>query len=259
MTGKKVVVITGASAGIGAALARRLGTDGHALVLCARRERELRQVAAESGTDALPVVADVTRRADVENLLEVALKRFGRVDVWVNNAGRGINRKVLDLTDEDIDTVLAVNVKSALYGMQCVVPYFQKVGGGHLINVSSFLGRVPMVSNRSVYSAAKSALNILTANLRVDLKATHSNIHVTLVMPGVVMTDFAANSINGAPLPPNAAAAMGAQTPEEAAAAIASVIEKPTHEIYTNPASASIAKLYFEDIAAFEENAARRR
>ncbi len=88
----KVSVITGASSGIGAALARRLGEKGHDLVLAARRESELNQVASQIETKALVVRTDVTRRHEVEHLLDLALKEYGHVDVWVNNAGRGITR-----------------------------------------------------------------------------------------------------------------------------------------------------------------------
>src|SRR4051812_46330352 len=92
---RKVVVITGASGGIGAALARALGAQGHAVVLAAWRQAELEEVARESGGDALAVPTDATRRADVEALCDRAIAHFGHVDVWVNNAGRGITRSVL--------------------------------------------------------------------------------------------------------------------------------------------------------------------
>src|SRR5205823_11482986 len=99
-------------------------------------------------------VADVTRREDVKRLRDEALAAFGSVDVWVNNAGRGINASVLELTDEQFDQMMAVNVKSALYGMQAIVPHFQERGRGHLINVSSFLSRVPIASYWSAYNVA---------------------------------------------------------------------------------------------------------
>jgi short-subunit dehydrogenase len=249
---RKVVVITGASGGIGAALARALGEQGHALVLAARRQAELEQVAHQSGADALAVPTDATRRADVEALRDRALTHFGHVDVWVNNAGRGITRSVLELTDEELEEMLAVNVRSALYGIQAIVPHFVERGSGHLINVSSFLGRVPIATHRSAYNAAKAALNALTANLRVDLARTSPDIHVSLVMPGLVATDFARNAV-GTPIPSHpASTAMGVQTAEEVAAAMIELIGHPRAEIFTNPASADIARRYYEDIGAFE-------
>lgn len=260
----KVVVITGASSGIGAALARRLAPEGARLVLAARREAELEQVANQAlrlgAGEALSVVTDVTRRDQVFDLRDKALAEFGQIDVWVNNAGRGITRSVLDLTDEDVDEMVAVNVKSAIYGMQAAVPYFIERGEGHLINVSSFLGRVPVASFRSAYSAAKAALNSLTANLRMDL-SSYPGVHVSLVMPGVVSTDFARN-VRGEPRPPMNAAPPGAspmyaQTAEEVADSIAGVIRDPVAELYTNPVSSGIAEKYFADVAAFERTAPR--
>jgi short-subunit dehydrogenase len=174
------------------------------------------------------------------------------VDVWVNNAGRGITRLVLDLTDDDVDEMMAVNVKSALYGMQVIVPHFQKRGEGHLINVSSFLGRVPFVAFRSAYNAAKHALNALTANLRMDLRNSHPGIRVSLVMPGVVRTAFAANALGSLPGGGPPAGGPPGQTAEEVAAVIAEVIERPVAEVYTNPASAEMARRYYQDVAAFE-------
>jgi NADP-dependent 3-hydroxy acid dehydrogenase YdfG len=259
---RKVVLITGASGGIGAALARTLGAGGHQLVLAARRGDALASVAAGAGESALAVVTDVTDRASVNLLRDRALATFGHVDVWVNNAGRGITRPVLQLTDADFDDMMAINVKSVLYGMQAIVPHFMERGEGHLINVSSFLGRVPVATIRSAYNAAKAAVNALTANLRVDLAATHPGIHVSLVMPGLVATDFARNALGSAaagppPAPPaSAPGAMKPQTAEEVAEIIAGVIARPVAEVYTNPASGAIAQRYFADVAAFERGAA---
>jgi len=229
----KIVVITGASAGIGAALSELIGRKGGRPVLAARREPELRQVAARSGAEALPVVADVTRREDVQRVLDAALARFGQVDVWVNNAGRGITRLVSELTDEDLDEMMRVNVKSALYGMQAVLPHFQSRGSGHLINVSSMLGRVPSVPLRSAYNAAKHALNALTANLRMELRERHPGLHVSTVMPGPVATDFGLNALGGGP---DSRRIPFAQTAEEVAAVIAELIQHPrAADVYTRP------------------------
>jgi len=248
----RVVVITGASEGIGAALARQLGARGDQVVLAARRPRELEAVAREIGSRAVAVPTDVTRRADVDRLRDRAIEAFGHVDVWVNNAGQGITRPVLQLTDEDFDAIMAVNVKSSLYGMQAIVPHFVSRERGHLINVSSFLSRVPLATIRSAYNAAKAALNALTANLRMDLAASHPGVHVTLVMPGVVTTDFHKRAIGGSLGPPPGRPGFEGQTAGEVAAAIAGVIDRPVAEIYTNPQHAAIAERYFHDVAAFE-------
>jgi short-subunit dehydrogenase len=251
-----VIVITGASSGIGAALARQLGARGDRVVLAARRQAELGRLTDQIGKDALPIVTDVTRRRDVEALRDRAIDAFGSIDVWVNNAGRGVSTQVLDLTDHELDEMMRVNVKSALYGMQAVIPHFIERGRGHVINVSSFLSRVPMATIRSAYSASKAALNALTANLRMDLAAAHPGIHVTLVMPGLVSTDFAKHALHGTP-PMSPGAAAVAQTADDVAAVIAGVIDHPVAEVYTNPQLAPLARRYFEDVGAFERGMAK--
>jgi|SRR5579862_3912944 len=256
MASQRTVVITGASSGIGAVLAAQLGAQGNRIVLAARREAELNAVARRAGGETLVVPTDVTRRADVERLRDRAIETFGHVDVWINNAGRGITKPVLELADDELDLMMSVNVKSALYGMQAIVPHFQARGSGHVINVSSFLSRVPFATFRSAYNAAKAALNALTANARVDLARTHPGIHVTLVMPGLVTTDFQRNALGGSPPIP---AVSDAQSADEVAAAIADAIENPVAELYTNPRQRAIALKYFEDVGAFEQQAMTRR
>jgi len=252
----RIVAITGASAGIGAAIARELGRRGDSLVLASRTTDALHQVASQISSPTHVVTADVTRRGDVERIRDEALRVFGHVDVWINNAGKGIVRPVLELTDADVDEMMAVNVKSALYGMQAIAPHFIERGRGHIINMSSFLGRVPVAPPRSAYSAAKAALNTLTANMRVDLQRTHPGIHVSLVMPGLVATDFAAHARGSTgPVPPGAIGSpMKPQTAEEVAAVVADLIDRPVAEVYTNPASSAIAARYFEDVSRFESD-----
>lgn len=251
----KTIVITGASAGIGAGLAARLAADGHALVLAARRRPELDRVARDAiqrgSPRAIVVETDVTKRADVERLRDAAIEAFGGFDVWINNAGRGITRSVLDLSDEDIDDMIALNVKSALYGMQVAAAHFIERGHGHIINISSFLGRVPLAPHRSAYNGAKAALAALTANLRVDLRARYPEIHVSLVMPGMVATEFGRNAIGS---PPNTPIYSGphVQSVEAVADVVARTIDHPVAEVYTNPASADMARRYFADVDAFE-------
>jgi short-subunit dehydrogenase len=254
----KTIVITGASAGIGAGLAARLANEGHTLVLAARRRPELERVAHEAmqrgSPRAIAVETDVTRRGDVERLRDTAIQEVGGFDVWVNNAGRGITRSVLDLTDDDIDDMIALNVKSALYGMQVAVQHFMERGHGHLINISSFLGRVPLAPHRSAYNAAKAAMAALTANLRTDLRSRYPNIHVTLVMPGMVATEFGRNAIGS---PPDTPIYSGphVQSIEAVADVIANTIDHPVAEVYTNPASADMARRYFADVETFETQA----
>lgn len=245
---KRVIVITGASAGIGAALARTLGSRGDQLVLAARREKELHAVAAEAG-GALDVVTDVTKRAEVQRLFDRAIERYGHVDAWVNNAGRGISRLVSELSDDDLDEMISDNVKSALYGMQVVLPHFKERGEGHIINVSSMLGRLPLAPIRSAYIAAKHALNGLTGALRVELRDAYPNIHVSLVSPGVVATEFGTSALHGGP---DSRAMPGAQPVEEVAAVIADVLDHPRADAYTRAEHAEGVVSYFQDPAAAE-------
>lgn len=248
----RVVVITGASAGIGAALAENVSKKGAKVVLVARRERELREVAARLAGEALVVVADVTERADVERAIAAAIERFGRIDVLVNNAGRGISRPVSQLTDEDLDEMMRVNVKSALYGVQAVLPHFEARGEGHVVVVSSMLGRVPFAPIRSAYSAAKHALNALSANLRMELRARQPNIHVSTVHPGVVATEFGHNALHGGV---DSRALPGAQSAEEVAEVIAGVIDSPRADVYTRPGAREMVAAYYgaEDMGAVEQ------
>jgi NADP-dependent 3-hydroxy acid dehydrogenase YdfG len=247
----EVVVITGASAGIGAALAELVASRGASPVLLARREGALLEVAGRCGPHALPIVADVTRRADVQRALAAALARYGRVDVWVNNAGRGISRPVSELTDEDVDEMMLVNVKAPLYGMQAALEHFKARGQGHIINISSMLGRVPFAAIRSAYAASKHALNSLTANLRMELRTSHPGIVVSSVHPGVVATEFGLNARHGGM---DSRQFAGAQSAEEVAAVIAEVIERPSADVYTRPGARQMVTAYYaaEDMAQIE-------
>lgn len=241
MTSKNVV-ITGASGGIGAALAERLCKDGLRVAILARRETELRNVASRCGENALPIIADVTNREAVADVVDEVVEHFGHIDVWVNNVGRGINRIATEVTDDDIDVMMTINVKSALYGMQEVLPHFKERGEGHIINVSSMLGRIPMAPFRSVYSASKHFLNALTANFREAVHATHPNIQVSLVSPGVVATEFGNNAFGGGPdsrLLPNA------QSAESVAEVIADVIQSRKADVYTFPGAREAVIQYY--------------
>jgi short-subunit dehydrogenase len=241
------VVVTGASSGIGAALAEQLVARGDRVVLAARRKDLLDALAAKLGSNAHAVVTDVTSRAEVERLRDRAIRAMGAVDVWVNNAGRGLSKPTLELTDAEFDEMMLVNVKSALYGMQTIVPHFMERGRGQIVNVSSFLSRVPMAPIRAGYSAAKAALNSLTTNARMDLAATHPDIRVTLVMPGLVSTDFAKHAIHGTPPIRPGAGGAPAQTAEQVADVMVRAIDHPVAEVYTNPVHAGIVQRFYAE------------
>ena len=251
----KVIVITGASAGIGAELAKQAAARGAKVVLGARRAKELEAVATAIGERALAVPCDVTKRADVDRLRDAAIARFGGIDVWVNNAGRGISRLPSELTDEDVDEIFRDNFKSALYGMQSVLPHFKARGVGQILNVSSGLARIPYAAIRSVYSAAKAALNSISASLRMELALSHPKIQVSVVMPGVVATDFGLSALGGGP---DSRRLPGAATVESAAAAILAVIDHPRAEVYATLGGAEEVARYLADPAAMENEIAAR-
>jgi len=230
----KVVVITGASGGIGAAAASAVAARGGSVALVARREGELRAVAERCGENALPVVADVTKRDDVRRAIRAAIDRFGPVDVLVNNVGRGITRVPTALTDDDIDAMIQINIKSVLYGVQEVLPHFRERGGGHIINVSSVLGRVPMAPFRSAYNGAKHFLNAITWNLRQELSESMPGVTVSLVSPPVVATEFGVNALHGGP---DSRSLPFPQNVDEVGNVIAWVIDTRKLDVYTRPGS----------------------
>lgn len=241
----KVVVITGASAGIGAATARLLAEQGASLGLVARRADALAALAAECGPNALAVTADAAVRSDVRRVLEITLARFGRVDVWINNVGQGISLPPSQLTDDDIDEMIRLNVKSALYGMQEVLPHFQSRGEGHIINVSSMLGRIPFAVIRSAYCGSKHFLNALTATFRAEVQQTHPGIQISLVSPPVVRTEFGLNARHGGP---DSRTLPNSQSAEEVAAVIARVIATRQPDVYTLPGARERVAAYYASL-----------
>jgi NADP-dependent 3-hydroxy acid dehydrogenase YdfG len=244
----RVVVITGASAGIGAAFAREIGRRGGSLVVAARRADKLAEVAASTSAPCEAVPADVTRREDVQRVLSAAIARYGKVDAWVNNAGRGISRTVEELTDQDVDEMVRINVKAALYGMQTVLPHFKERRRGHLVNVSTMLARVPFISTRSAYSAAKHALNSLTENVRMDLSRDYPDILVTCLMPGVVSTDFGLNALHGGV---DSRSLPNQQTREQVAAIMADTLERGRGgDVYTSLGALERVLQYISGLAA---------
>lgn len=225
-----VIVVTGASSGIGEAFARLAASKGASVALVARRGDVLKAVAADCGANAFAIVADVTKRNEVDRACAETIARFGHIDVWINNVGQGITRNPSELTDDDIDAVMQVNVKSALYGMQAVLPHFKLRGAGQVINVSSMLGRTPFAVIRSAYCGAKHFLNALTATFRAEVQATHPGIQFSLVSPGVVRTDFGLNAMHGGP---DSRSFPMSQSAEEVAAVIWQVVETRSPDVYT--------------------------
>lgn len=191
----RVAVITGASSGIGAAVAEVLSSQGVAVALGARREDRLRELAArisEGGGRAVWRRMDVTERSDVAALVEHATEELGPVDILVNNAGLMPLSPIADLEVDDWVRMVDVNVKGVLFGIAAVLPGMLERGRGHIVNVGSLAGRRPFPGG-TVYSATKFAVRSLTWGLQLELSAARG-IRVTDVQPGVVETELLENA-----------------------------------------------------------------
>ena len=190
MTTRRVVVITGASSGIGRATAVRLARNGAAVVMCARRADRLEAAAADvraAGGEALPIVADVTRADEVRRLVDAAVERFEHVDVMVCNAGFGIAGAIDDITPDQMQKLVDVNFMGTYHAVRAVLPIFRRRNRGHVIVVSSIVGKrgVPYMG---AYAATKFAQAGLAECLRSEVAG--SGIHVTVVFPVSTETEF---------------------------------------------------------------------
>jgi NADP-dependent 3-hydroxy acid dehydrogenase YdfG len=184
----KVIVITGASSGLGEAAARRLAQDGAKLVLGARRVDRLKALAGELSLDDSAVVqTDVTDRAQVNRLIERAVELHGRIDVVVNNAGLMPSSRLELLKVEEWDQMIDVNIKGVLYGIAAALPHMQAQKSGHIINVSSVAGH-KVGPGGVVYAATKHAVRAISEGLRQEVKPY--NIRTTIISPGAVATEL---------------------------------------------------------------------
>jgi NAD(P)-dependent dehydrogenase (short-subunit alcohol dehydrogenase family) len=185
-----VVLVTGASSGIGRATALAFSAAGAKVALVARRRGVLEDVAREAPGETAVLPADVTRREDVHACIAEASARFGRIDVVVNNAGILKPSPVVDIVAADLDAMLRVNLFGALHVMQEAVPLMLHQGGGTIVNVASLAGRRGY-SPLGGYCATKFALVGLTEALRMELQG--GPVHVSLVLPGIVETSMVEN------------------------------------------------------------------
>lgn len=195
----QVVIITGASSGIGEAAARRLAAHSALVVLAGRRGERLEALAKEidpSGSRTLAVAGDVTSDADRRRLVEETLKKFGRVDALVNNAGYGTRGPVEIVPVEAIRKNFETNLFSLVALTQLVLPLMRAQGSGCIVNIGSVAGRIARPMS-SIYDATKHALEALTDGLRGELKPF--GVRVTLIRPGFIITEFidAANKASG--------------------------------------------------------------
>ncbi|HTT69057.1 MAG TPA: SDR family oxidoreductase [Gemmatimonadales bacterium] len=186
----KVVVITGASSGLGEAAARHLCAQGASVVLGARRADRLQALAKEltaQGGKALALATDVTDYEQVKRLVDTAVRTFGRIDVMLNNAGLMPHSPLERLKIDDWNRTIDVGLKGVLYGIAAALPHMQRQKSGHIINVSSVAGH-KVRPGGVVYAATKTAVRVLSEGLRMEVKPY--NIRTTIISPGAVATEL---------------------------------------------------------------------
>ncbi len=227
----RVVAITGASAGIGRATALRLARDGAAIAICGRRRDRLDAAAADirdAGGDALSIVADVTREADVNAFVERVVERFGRLDVMICNAGFGIAGAIDDIAPDQMQKLMDVNYMGTYFAARAALPIFRRQGRGHLIIISSIVGKrgVPYMG---AYAATKFAQVGLAECLRAELAG--SAIYCTVVYPVSTETEFfdVMSQETGSPV---TRASGPRQDASIVAHAIVRAIERPVPEVF---------------------------
>jgi NADP-dependent 3-hydroxy acid dehydrogenase YdfG len=238
----RVALITGASSGIGAAIARDLGRRGYHLALAARRKQELEAVARAirtSGGGAVPLICDVTKPEQIETCVTHAMREFGRIDVLVNNAGVMHNGRIAGADTNEWRAMIDVNLMGLMLMTHAVLPHMKLAGGGHVVNISSVAGKIITVGN-GVYNVTKWGVNVFSEALRKEVYI--DNIKVTVICPGVVDTELLEKIAN-----PEAranfqafAATLDPLGADDIAAAVAYALTAPPHasvnEIVLRPA-----------------------
>ena len=188
----KVIVITGSTRGIGRAIAEACAKEGAKVVICSRQEsavKETYETFKQQGFNVSGITADVSIQGDLEKLLQHTIETWGRVDVWINNAGLSGGFRPLDeLSAEEITAIIDVNLTGTLQGCRIIIPYFIQQGGGILINMSGKGGRGDASPFLATYAATKAAVTSLTKSLAQENKTHPISIHS--VIPGMVATDF---------------------------------------------------------------------
>ena len=242
----KVVMITGASSGIGEATARLLSSRGAKLIITARRLDRLDAIAAELGNqgyDVVPLAVDVSDRHQVEQSKDLALERFGRIDVWINNAGLMPLSYIEKLHVDEWERMVDVNIKGVLYGVAAVLPVMVQQDDGHIINIASVAGHKVGLGG-VVYSATKFAVRAITEGLRMELVSRHHHIRTTVISPGLVETellnmttdtealDALKARVSGEPLrAENVAEAIAYAIEQPAGMAVNEILVRPTEQL----------------------------
>jgi len=191
----KVVAITGASSGMGKAIAIELAKNGAKVVLGARRTVQLQQLVEEiksKGGDAAFAQIDVKNKADLVRLINTAVEQYGRLDVMVNNAGVSQLSRIDELDINGWEEMIDINLKGVLYGMAAAIPFFKQQQSGHIVNIISTSG-IKIVPMQGVYAGTKNAIRTIAEAFRQE---SDGNIRITGISPGIVKTDFATHIKN---------------------------------------------------------------
>ena len=222
-----VVIVTGASLGIGKAVALALGKTGAKVVLAARSEEKLHELSAQI-PDSLVVVADMRKPEDIRMLIEKALHAFGRIDILINNAGQGMRAPVESIDLGDYRSIIDLNVFGPLIAMQQVIPIMRKQGGGMILNVSSMVTKM-YYPHLAAYSSTKYALNAISLTARQELEKDH--IIVSVFHPKMTATDFGQNAKGEKYHSHAGRPGMTAETAQEVAQAILEQLESEAAEV----------------------------
>ncbi len=200
-----VVVVTGASQGIGAAIARHFALEGTRLALIARNREKLEMVANDlplPQKELLVLPTDMRNASAVKLAVQSVRENFGGIDIFINNAGVGINKPVVELSEEEFDTIFETNVKAVFHTFRELIPLFQKQGGGQIINISSGAARIG-APGLAAYAASKAALNILSESVAGEVR--NDNIKISVLSPASTETRLMSNMSEASRSPSKAA------------------------------------------------------
>jgi short-subunit dehydrogenase len=239
----KVIVVTGASMGIGEAMARLFADHGASVVLLSRDAGRAEAARSRIGHAecTLALSCDVRNREEIDRVVGLTMHRFGRIDIWINNAGHGLLDSVAQADMAACREMFDTNYFGALACMQAVVPIMQQQNSGAIINISSVAGHIPLPFH-ALYSATKFAMNATGKAARVELKS--AGIHVMTVCPGYVNTDFSANVIRGTELKQVRPGSVRGISAERVARAVFVGYQKKKREVIVPWTMHPVVKLY---------------
>jgi short-subunit dehydrogenase len=239
----KVVVVTGASMGIGEAIAKAFVDRGAKVVLLSREAERAEAARSRIGNSdkTLALACDVRQHGEIDRVVTSTIQHFGRIDVWVNNAGHGLIDSVAKMDLSACRDLFETNLFGTLAGMQAVIPPMKQQGSGTIINISSVAGHVPLAYS-AAYSGSKFAMNAMGKAARIELRKR--NINVLTVCPGYVQTNFSVNAIRGQELKKVRPSTVRGITAERVARATLDGYRKQKREVIVPWTMIPVVKLY---------------